>query len=182
MELVNFTYEWPNSQLDPPLVASLCRLVVIQSAAPYVVRHGRKSVASHCWSFYLMQTFYRVTQVTRGGRAQIVGRSLIGRKASQFNRRSVASVSRSRAVVLVLWPEFMLIDLQMAWEGRELASLLWCGRKSLLLLGQSYSFCKLVCQSLPELDGNASLWSEDKSLTTAQESKKSRIFQPVNRS
>ena len=38
--------------------------------------------------------FCRVTQVTRGGRAQVVGRSLIGRKASQVCRRSVASVSR----------------------------------------------------------------------------------------
>ena len=46
VELVNFTCEWPNSRLDPSLVASLCRLVVTHSVASYVVRHGRKSVAS----------------------------------------------------------------------------------------------------------------------------------------
>ena len=44
-------------QLDPPLVASICRLVVIHSVASYVALHGRKSVASHSWNFYLMQTF-----------------------------------------------------------------------------------------------------------------------------
>ena len=93
MELVNLTCEWPNSQLDPPLVVSLCRLVVIHSVSSYVVRHGRNSVAPHSWNSHLMQTFAE-TQVTRGGRAKIVGRSLIGRKASQVSRRSVASVSR----------------------------------------------------------------------------------------
>ena len=42
VELVNFTCEWPNSQLDPPLVASLCRLVVMDSVSSYIVRHGRE--------------------------------------------------------------------------------------------------------------------------------------------
>ena len=93
VELVNFTYEWLNSQLDTPLVANLCRLVLSYSVASYVVRHGRKSVTSHSWNFHFMQTFAE-WQVTRGGRAQVVGRSLIGRKASQVSRRSVASVSR----------------------------------------------------------------------------------------
>ena len=94
MELVNFTCEWPNSQLDPPLVASLCRLVVSHLVASYVVRHGRKLVASHSWNFLYHANSCRVTQVTRGGRAQVVGQSLIGRKASQVCQRSVASVSR----------------------------------------------------------------------------------------
>ena len=35
-----------------------------------------------------------MTQVTRGGRAQVIGRSLIDRKASHDSRRSVACVSR----------------------------------------------------------------------------------------
>ena len=87
-----------------------------------------------------------------------------------------------RASVVVLGPEFMTIDLRMACEGRELASLSWCGRKSLLLLRQLCTFCLLVCQSLPEIDVNAGLRSDDKSLATAHESKKSRIFQLVNRS
>ena len=47
----------PTSQLDPLLVASLCRLVVIHSGATYVIRHGRKWVASHSWDFYLMHFF-----------------------------------------------------------------------------------------------------------------------------
>ena len=62
-----------------------------------------------------------------------------------------------RAVVVVLGPEFMPTDLRMACEGRELTSLSWCGRKSLLLLGQLYTFCLLVCQSPPKIDVNASL-------------------------
>ena len=45
--------------------------------------------------FFLSRSnFCRVTQVIRGGRAQVVGRPLIGHKASQVSRRSVASVSR----------------------------------------------------------------------------------------
>ena len=87
-----------------------------------------------------------------------------------------------RAVVMVLGPEFMPIDLRVAFEGPELASLSWYGRKSLLLPGQLYTFCLLVCQSLPEIDVNASLRSDDKSLTNAHEFKKSKIFQLVNRS
>ena len=62
-----------------------------------------------------------------------------------------------RAVVVILGPEFMPIDLRMACKGRELASLSWCDRKSLLLLGQLNIFCFLVCQSLPNIDVNASL-------------------------
>ena len=81
-ELVNFTCEWPNSQLDPPLVASLCRLVVIHSRASYVIRHGRKSVASHSWNFYLMQTFARPGHTINSMR-------------SGLGRRSVANWSQS---------------------------------------------------------------------------------------
>ena len=57
VKLVSFTCKWPNLQLDPPSVASLCRLVVIQSMASCVIRHGHKSVAGHSWNFYLMQIF-----------------------------------------------------------------------------------------------------------------------------
>ena len=87
-----------------------------------------------------------------------------------------------RAMVVVLGPEFMSIGVRMACEGHELASLAWCRRISLLLLGPLYTFCLLVCQSLSDVDVNASLRSDDKSLTTAHESKKFRIFQLVNRS
>ena len=142
----------------------------------------RKSVASHSWFFLAHANFCRVTQVTRGGRAQFVGRSLIGLKASQVSRRSVASVSRPSGRGCGSGPEFMPIDLRMACEGRELASLTRCGRKSPLLLGQLYTFCLLVCHSLPDIDVNASLGPGDKSLTTAHESKKSRFFKLLNRS
>ena len=94
--------------------------------------------------------FCRVTQLTRDGRAQVVGRSLIGPKASQVSRRSVASVSRR--------------------SGRGLGS------------GARVYADRLVCQSLPEIDVNASLRSGDESLTTAHKSKKSRFFQLVSRS
>ena len=88
-----------------------------------------------------------------------------------------------RAVIVILKPEFLPIDLRMACKGHELTSLSWCGRKSLLLFGQLYTFCFLVCQSLPQIDVNAScLRSDDKSLTTAHESKKSRIYHLVNQS
>ena len=80
-----------------------------------------------------------------------------------------------RAVVVIRGPEFMPIDLRMACEGRELACLSWCDRKSLLSFGQLYTFYLRVYQSLPNIDVNASLRSNDNSLTTAHESKKSRI-------
>ena len=79
-------------------------------------------------------------------------------------------------MVVILGPEFMPIDLRMACEGYECASLSWCDRKSLLL----HILCLLVCQSLPNIDVNASLRPNDNSLTTAHESKKSRIFQLVS--
>ena len=88
VKLLNFTCEWPNSQLDPPSIASLCRLVVIHSMASYVIQHDRKSIASHSWNFCLIRTFAE-SQVTRGGRAQVVvtnrsqsitGQSEVGRK------------------------------------------------------------------------------------------------------
>ena len=60
----------------------------------------------------------------------------------------------------------------MACEGVELKILSWCGRKSLLLLDQLYTFCLLVCQSLTDIDVNASLRSDDKSLITAHEWRK----------
>ena len=111
----------------------------------------------------------------------VVGRSLIGCKAPQVSRKSQV-YHGGQAVVVVLGPEFMSIDLRMACEGRELASQSWCSRKSLLLPGQLYTFCLLVCQLLPEIDVNTSLRSDDKSLTTAHEYKKFRIFELVNRS
>ena len=67
---------------------------------------------------------------------------------------------------MILGPDFMPID--MACEGRELLSLLWCGRKTPLLLGQLYIFVySYVSRSPTSMYG--SLRSDDKSLTTAHE-------------
>ena len=79
-------------------------------------------------------------------------------------------------MVAILGHQFMQIDLRMVCKGRELSSLSWCGRQSLLLLGQLYTFCLLVCQSLHEIDVNARLRSDDKSLMTAHESKNPEFF------
>ena len=61
-----------------------------------LVCHSARSLIGHksLLKFLSHANFCRVTQVTRGGRAQVVGRSVIGRKASQVGRMSVASVSR----------------------------------------------------------------------------------------
>ena len=77
MELLNFTCKLPNSQLGPPLVTSLCRLVIIHSMASYVSRHSRKSVASHFWNFYLMQIMLSHTgnsRPSRPGRRSVANR------------------------------------------------------------------------------------------------------------
>ena len=150
MELVSFSCEWPYSQLDPPLVASLCRLVVIHSTGTYVTRHGRKSVASHSLNFYLMQTF---AEVTRGGRAQVEGRPLIGRKASLVSRRSVASVSLRSGRGCGSGARVYADRLTNCVRGSR-------ARKSVVVASHSYY----------------------KSLMTAHVSKKSRIFELVNRS
>ena len=63
-----------------------------------------------------------MTQVIRGGRAQVVGRPLIGHKASQVSRGQSQVYHGGRAMDVVLGPEFMPIDLGMACEVRELAS------------------------------------------------------------
>ena len=180
MELVNFNDEWLNSQLDPHLIASFSKLVVNHSMASYVIRHNRKSVASHSWNFYLMQTF---ADQTGNSKRSLPGRwSVANRPQSVTGRRSVTSLSRQSGRGCDSGDRDLRIDLRMACECRELASLSLCDRKSLLLLGQLYTFCLLVCQSLSNIDVNASLGSNDKSLTTAHESKKSRYFQLVNRS
>ena len=131
-----------------------CNLLPIDTSNSMRSRTGRRSVADRSHG--------------------ITGQSGVGRHSPVYHG--------GRVVVVVLGPEFMPIDLRMACEGRELASLSWCDHKSLSLLGQLCTFCLLVCQSLPDFDINASLRSVDKSLTTAHESKKSRIFQLVNRS
>ena len=59
-----------------------------------------------------------------------------------------------RPVVVVLGPEFMPVDLRIACEVCEFASLSWCGRKSFLSFVQVYTFCLLVCQSLLHIDVN----------------------------
>ena len=53
-----------------------------------------------------------------------MGQSLIGRKALHSSVGGRSHVYHGdQAMVVILGPEFMPIDLQMACEGRELASL-----------------------------------------------------------
>ena len=181
MVLVNFSCEWPNSYLDPPLVASLRRLVVNHSVASFVIRHRRKSVASHSWNVSSQANFCRVRQVTRCGRAQVVGRPPIGRKASQVSRRSVASVSRRSDRGCDSGARVYADSLGFTNGVRARKSVVMRSQVSLITWPIMH-FCILVCQSLPNIDVNASLRSNDKSLTTAHESKKSRIFQLVYQS
>ena len=170
MELVDLTCEWPNSQLDHPLVASLCRLVVVYLVASYVVRHGRKSVASHSENVLSRSNFCQVTQLIPGGRAQVVGRPLIGRKASQVSRRSVASVSRRSG--------HGLSSRARVYAGRLTNGVEVVMRSQVTLITWPIIqiFCLLACQSLPEIYVKASLRSDEKSLMTAHVSKKFRIF------
>ena len=110
----------------------------------------------------------------------VVPRSWVGRQSVAKHHRSVGGQSQvyhsGRAMVLVLGPEFMPINLRMACEGRELASLSWCDRKSLLLLGQLCTFCLLVCQSLPNIDVNASLRSNDNKFNDCSRVQEIQIF------
>ena len=125
----------------------------------------------------------RVTQVTRGDRVQVVGRSLIGRKVSQVSWRSVASVSRRSGRGRVSGTRVYADKLtNVMWGSRARKSVVVRSQVS-LIIGHLYTCCLLVCQSLPDIDVNikASLRAGDKSLTTAHESKKSIIFQLVNR-
>ena len=109
-------------------------LLATESTSPTIAFNRQKrswnlsiSIASdptHSWILLWSQVF--------------AGRSYITRWPQHY--RSVGGRSQvyhgDRAVVVILGPEFMPIDLRMACGGRELASLTWCDRNSLLLLGQ----------------------------------------------
>ena len=55
---------------------------------------GSSFLSQVTFEVFISCTFCREILVTRDGRARVIGRSLIGRKASQLSRRSVASASR----------------------------------------------------------------------------------------
>ena len=111
---------------------------------------------------------------TSNSRRSRPGRGSVAYRSQSITGQSeVASVSRRSGRGCDSGARVYADRLTNGCEGRELASLPWCDRKSLLLLGQLYTFCLLVCQSLPNIDVNASLRSNDKSLTTAHVSKKS---------
>ena len=138
---------------------------------------GRKSLLK----FLSHANFCRTAQVTRGGRAQVVGRSLIGRKASRVSWRSIASVSRRSGRGCGSGARVYADRLTNGVRGSR-------ARKPRgAVASHSYHLANhtlllLVCQSLPHIDVNARLRSDDQSLTTAHESKKSGILQLVNRS
>ena len=106
-----FTCEWPNSQLDPPFVASLWRLVVINSMALCVIQHVRKLVASHSSNSYLVQTLPCHTGESRQSRPVTKHHRSVGNQSQVYHS--------GRLVVVVLGPWFMPINLRMACGGRE---------------------------------------------------------------
>ena len=114
--------------------------------------------------------------------AQVVGRSLIGRKASQVSRRSVASVSRRSNRGRGSGDRVYADRLTNGVRGSRARKYVVMRSRFTLITGSVIHFCLLVCQSLPEIDVKASLRSDDKCLTIAHESKKSRISQLVSRS
>ena len=158
-----------------------CRMVVIHSMASYVIRHGSKFVASHFWFLSFHANFCRVAQVTRVGRAQVVGQSLIRHKASRVSRRCITSVSRRSdrgcGSGIRVYADRRTNGLR---GSRARTSVVVRSQVTLITLPIIFFFCLLVCQLLPDIDINATPRSDDKSLTTAHE--RSRIFQLVNRS
>ena len=93
VELVNFTCEWPNSQLDPPLVASLRRLVVNHSVISYVIRHGRKSVTLEIFiSCKLLPSQTVNSRRSRPGRGSAVNRSQNITGQSEVGRKCITAV------------------------------------------------------------------------------------------
>ena len=86
MELVNFTCVWPKLAAGSSFSRKSLGGFVCHSVRSLI---GRKPLLKCLFE----ANFCRVTPVIRGGRAQVVGQSLIGRKASQVSRRSFASVS-----------------------------------------------------------------------------------------
>ena len=110
------------------------------------------------------------------------GWSLIRRKASDISRRSFASVSQWSGHECDSGAWVYADKLTNGMQGSRACKSVMVQLKSLLLLGQSYIFCLLVCQSLSNIDVNSSLRSNNKSSMTTHEPKKSRIFQLENRS
>ena len=124
----------------------------------------------------------RVTQVIRGSHAQVVGRSLLGRKTSHVSRRSVASESMQSGRGCGLGARVYADRLTNGVRGSRVRESVVMRSKVTVISWPTIHFLFTLCQSLPSIDANASLRPDDKSLTTAHESEKSRIFQIVNRS
>ena len=94
VELVNFNGEWPNSQLDAPLVASLRRLVVNHSMASYAIRHDRKSVANHSWIFIsckLLPSQTGNSRRSRPGSGSVDNRSQSITSQSEVGRKCITA-------------------------------------------------------------------------------------------
>ena len=89
-----------NSQLDPPLVASLCRLVVLHSVASYVIRYGHKSVASHSLFFFISITPLLSdtgnSRRSRHSRRSVSNRSQSITSQSKVDRKCITASGRGR--------------------------------------------------------------------------------------
>ena len=144
----------------------------------------------HCCLFLLIFISYKLWpshKVSWGGRAQVVGRSLIGCKAAQVSRSSVTSVSRRSGRSCGFGTRVYADILMSGMRGSR-------ARKSVIVRSQVTLITRPiiqflltcmsiapVCQSLPDIYVNACLRSDNKSLATAHESKKYRISQLINR-
>ena len=111
--------------------------------------------------------------MTRDGRAQDVGRSLIGSKASRVSQRSVASVLRRSGRGCDSGARVYADRLLNGVRGSRAAVV----RSQVTLIAWPIIHFLFTRMSVAhDIDLNASLRSDDKSLTTDHESKKFKIF------
>ena len=121
---------------------------------------NRSQVTLEC---FISCKLCRVRQVTRGGRAQVVGRSLIGRKASQISRRSVASVSQQSGHGCGSKARVYADRLMNGVRGSQARNSIVVRSQVTIITWPSIHILFLVCQSLPDIDVIASLRPDDRS-------------------
>ena len=132
--------------------------------------------------FLFHTNFCWVTQVTRVGRVQVIGWSLIGCKSSQVSGRSVANVSRRSGRGYGSGDRVNADILTNGVRGSRARKSVVVQSQVTLITWPIIHFLFTRMSVAPDIDVNANLWYDDKSLTTAHESEKSRMFQLVNRS
>ena len=109
-------------------------------------------------------------------------RSVANRSQSITGQSEVASVSRRPGRGCGSGARVYADRLTNGVRGSQARQSVAVRSQATLITWPIIHFLLLVCQSLLHIDVNAILRSDDKNLTTAHESKKSRILQLVNRS